>query len=57
MQRLTDIWRDLLRRPGDQSGEDSQGLIANRELSLQQTQELEEAYHNLSWTRLVSMQR
>ena len=57
MQRLTDIWRDLIRRPSDQVDEDRQGLIAGSQLSIEQTEELQEAYHNLYWTRLVTLQQ
>ena len=55
MQRLTDIWRDLIRRPSDQVDEDRQGLITGSQLSIEQTEELQEAYHNLYWTRLVTL--
>ena len=48
MQKITDIWKNLIQRiPGNQ--EDNNGAF--------DLEELDSLYRNLSWTRLISVQR
>ena len=56
MQRLTDIWRELLGRQEADDDENEHSHLMGRRLSQAQSQELAESYRNLYWTGLVSMQ-
>ena len=57
MQRLTDIWRELLGRQEADDDENEHSHLMGRRLSQAQSQELTESYRNLYWTGLVSMQQ
>ena len=57
MQRLTDIWRELLGRREDDDDEEEHSHLMGRRLSQAQSQELAESYRNLYWTGLVSLQQ
>jgi len=56
MQRLTDIWRELLGRREDDDDEEEHSHLMGRRLSQAQSQELAESYRNMYWTGLVSLQ-
>ena len=56
MQRITDIWRNLVRYPGGQANA-AQARDEDEEESDDRDQEIAEAYRNQYWTRLVSLQR
>ena len=52
MQRLTDIWENLL----GGSGRDSGATQRERE-RLDRVERVQEAFHNLYWTRIISVQQ
>ena len=57
MQKLTDIWRDLVGRREQDDEEDEHSHLMGSHLSQVQSQELTELYKNLYWTGVVSMQQ
>lgn len=51
------MWRDLLGSSQREQEEDELGRLLASHLSQEQSQELQEAYKNLYWSGLISMQR
>lgn len=57
MQRLTDIWRDLLGSSQQEQEEEERSRLLAGHLSQEQSQGLEDSYRNLYWSGLASMQQ
>ena len=55
MQRITDIWRNLVRYPGGQANAAAENHGHEEESDDRET-EINETYRNQHWTRIVSVQ-
>jgi hypothetical protein len=56
MQRITDIWRNLVRYPGREEAE-AEHATDNDEDSSSSEDAIAETYRNMYWTRIISIQR
>ena len=57
MQGLNEIWRNLFRRAPNSPGDRQQYQSIDGDERQQRTEEIETLFHNLYWTRLISLQQ
>ena len=56
MQGLNDIWRNLFRRAPNSPDERQQYQAIDADERQERAEEIETQFHNLYWTRLISLQ-